>query len=52
MAYSIRLTEEQVRARQQIREARLNRSVSDVARDIKREEQEYNKLLIASAARS
>ncbi|WP_157749869.1 hypothetical protein [Microbacterium sp. TPU 3598] len=52
MAQNIRLTEEQARARQQVREARLNRSVTDVARDIKREQQEYNRLLIASAARS
>lgn len=52
MAQNIRLTEEQARVRQQVREARLNRSVTDVARDIKREQQEYNRLLIASAARS
>jgi hypothetical protein len=47
----IRLTEEQAKVRQQARDARLNRSVADVARDIKREQRDHTRLVAASAAR-
>lgn len=49
---SIRFTPEQIEARRESRDAAFSRSVSDVARDIQREQREYNRQFIANLGRA
>lgn len=48
---SIRLTPEQIEERNRIREARLARSVSDVAEDIRQERRESDRRYIEAVRR-